>query len=472
MTGRCNFQKFSFVVIENYKNEWGRQMLITKFNILRKAGLRKDGLKKYFGDVCTLACGTLLAQLIVVAISPIVTRIYRPEQLGAYTIILTVVGVLGPIINGRYDLTIVTARDERDADILTVSAILISLVFSAAVGIVFLALYTPLQKIFGNMGWWIFITIPLLVISGVTNTLTSYNNRHKQYKLIASVSIIRSSIQAAGQIVFGFLSFGTSGLLVSQVVSSICGLKRQASFAFGNLKRFTTIKKKEIGQVLKDNLNQPLYSTPALLLNTLSYSLINFFISSLYGIRELGFYSLAFRMLVLPVQLVSLNVAQVFFERASEESRVKGNCFNSFRDTSVLLAILTTPVFCLIFLVSEKVFGIIFGAEWARAGTFVALLTPMFAIRFVVTSLTLVLTVNGKQKVEFIWQSVFPILSCFIYVAAKKSLFTIERFLILISIAYAINYLCIFAYINYISRQNVDRAISQHKSQQVKGEPE
>lgn len=421
------------------------------FNILRR-----DGIKTYLKDVCTLAGGTFLAQLIVIAISPVVTRVYEPEQLGAYTIILTVTGVLGPVINGRYDMTIVTAQNERDADILTVSAILISMVFSTVVGIVFLALYAPLQSVFGHVGHWIFIIVPVLVINGVTNTLTSYNNRHKQYKLIASVSMIRSSIQALGQISFGFLGFGTSGLLVSQLLGSVFGLKRQAGYAFGNLKRFTTINKKEIGKVLKENLNQPLYSTPALLLNTLSYSLINFFISSLYGIRELGFYSLAFRMLVLPVQLVSMNVARVFFARASEESRTKGKCFDSFRDTSMLLVLLTTPIFWFIFMMSEQVFGFLFGAEWSRAGSFVTVMAPMFAIRFVVTSLTLVLTINGKQKVEFIWQSAFAVFSCIIYVVAKKSLLTIDQFLIWISAAYAINYLFIFVYIGYISSQNVD----------------
>lgn len=58
---------------------------------------------------------------------------------------------------------------------------------------------------------------------------------------------------------------------------------------------------------------------PAHFLNSASYSMLNFYITELFGLGILGYYSITYRILGIPLTLVSLNVSKVFFQRASEE---------------------------------------------------------------------------------------------------------------------------------------------------------
>ena len=65
---------------------------------------------KALSSITTLASGSLIAQVITILTSPITTRIFTPEELGTYTLLITAVNMFGPIICLRYDLAIVTEK--------------------------------------------------------------------------------------------------------------------------------------------------------------------------------------------------------------------------------------------------------------------------------------------------------------------------------------------------------------------------
>ena len=59
--------------------------------------------------------GTTLSQMIPIVISPILTRIYNPEDFGIYAIFLAIITILGSIISGRYELAIMLPKSDEDA---------------------------------------------------------------------------------------------------------------------------------------------------------------------------------------------------------------------------------------------------------------------------------------------------------------------------------------------------------------------
>lgn len=420
--------------------------------------LKVDKLKQsnYVKSIFTLSAGTLLAQAVGVLIAPIITRLYTAEQLGIYTLVLTIVSIFSPIINGRYDMSIVTANNEKEANAVTVVAITLGIFLTLVVciGVLVCVLYKP--SMFYNMRhviWWVF---PILAVSGLTNVFTSYNNRHRQYKLISSVSVIRAIAQAVGQIVVGILKLGVGGLLLTQFISSCLGVRKQARYAMNNFKQLLSIKRSDKLYILKKYKNQLVYSTPALLLNSLSYSILNYIINELYGVKEVGYYSLSFRMLGLPIALISANVARAFFEKATSERREKGNFYNSYKQTLKILSIVSLPIFTFLIIFSEKLFEIIFGTGWGRAGLFVAILSPMFAIRFIVTALSLSLVIGDKQKYEASIQSVFLVISLTTYIISKKYNMSIEYFLFILSGLFFANYLFMLLITLKVSKEQVN----------------
>ena len=66
-------------------------------------------------NVLTLMTGTTIAQAIPIAISPILTRIYTPEDFGVFALFLAITGVFSVVASGRYELALMLPRKEEDA---------------------------------------------------------------------------------------------------------------------------------------------------------------------------------------------------------------------------------------------------------------------------------------------------------------------------------------------------------------------
>ena len=407
----------------------------------------------YLKNLVALSMSTVIAQLIVVSISPVLTRIYKPEELGAFTIIVTIVGMFTPIINGRYDVSIVAAEKDEEANEVAVAGIFVSLIVSLFVG-AGIWIYNYLNPgYFEAIGLWVYLSIPILVIVGINNILNSYNNRFQQYNLMASVTVVKSVSQAILQVIFGLSKFGVGGLIISQFISLFFGLKRQARYLLQNRDHFRKIKLNNVWKVIKKYRNQPIYAAPALFLNSLSYSILVFLINELYGIKEVGYYSIAYSVLGMPIALISANVSRVFFERAIAERKEKGNFYSIFKKTTILLGIVSFPFFVALFFMSQFLFEFIFGEGWGRAGVFVSILSPMYAIRFVVSAVSLSLTISNKQKIELLLQAGFLIEALAVFFISKITNLGIEYFLGSISGLFLINYLAVFIVIARISKE-------------------
>ena len=64
-------------------------------------------------NVLTLMTGTTIAQAIPIAISPILTRIYTPEDFGVFALYLSIVSILVVFTTGQYDLAIMLPKYEK-----------------------------------------------------------------------------------------------------------------------------------------------------------------------------------------------------------------------------------------------------------------------------------------------------------------------------------------------------------------------
>src|ERR1017187_6948853 len=75
-------------------------------------------------SVSILAGGTALAQVIAIAASPILTRIYKPSDFGALQVFISLLGLAVVASAGRYELAILLPEDEQSSiDILAVGIV-------------------------------------------------------------------------------------------------------------------------------------------------------------------------------------------------------------------------------------------------------------------------------------------------------------------------------------------------------------
>ena len=130
-------------------------------------------IKRYFyksdflKNITTLLSGTILANLIAVAIQPLLSRIYSPEEFGTFTIYLSIIGMLAPAGNLKYEGAIVLPESDRKASALLLASVLISFSFSMVWLIIFFFFDKQIITLFNfspSIKIWLLI-IPLAILS-------------------------------------------------------------------------------------------------------------------------------------------------------------------------------------------------------------------------------------------------------------------------------------------------------------------
>lgn len=414
----------------------------------------------FIKSTAILASGSILAQIIIIITAPLLARLFSPEEIGVYTYVLSVATMFMSVINGRYDMSIVTEEKEELIYPLMKLSFIISILASIVITVGYIVYITVFSKKYMNYLYTSIFMFALLMTYGVINILTAYNNRKKEYKVMTSVYITRTTCQNVGAVILGVFKLGIVGLLLPYTIGQLLGIKRQAKTLRSNIDKLKKTDKNEMIKVLKLHCKQPLYSAPALFVNSFSYSSITFFIEALFGMNAVGFYSISVRILGLPLAVISGNVSRVFFQEASREFNETGQFYKSFKKTLIFLVALSIPMVILMMFLAPPITAFIFGEAWIESGKYIRVLSIMFGIRFIVTSLSTGLLVARKQNYELLLQILFIIASVLSFAIAKIFSITIYKFLTIISISFSLSFMVYFIAIYKCSKKGSDSYVN------------
>lgn len=281
----------------------------------------------FFKSFIILASGSLIAQLVTALVSPAMTRLFTTTSIGEYTYVLSVVNLFYPVIALQYDYMIVTEKDEDKVFALLKLSFILLIISTVLITVGYLMINFHQKKV----GLIAVILSIMMLSNGFVDIIGNYNNRYKQYSLISETYITRSLAQNLLMLLAGYFKLGIIGLLLSQAIGSLVGLKKQSSLLIKERKKVVTSSFSKMKEVMIKYRNQALYTTPAVFMGSFSYNALNIFIAQFYGNSILGLYSMSYRILGMPVNLVSNNLAKVFYEEAAREYESKGSFFNSWR---------------------------------------------------------------------------------------------------------------------------------------------
>lgn len=400
-------------------------------------------LNKFIGDSFLMILSSGIAQVILIITTPIITRLYSPTEFGEFTIFSNIAMILIPIINARYDLLIVNTKNDRSANILSQISFLISLLI--------LLILIP---IFAISAWlypnfildFIFIIIMLFLVS-LTNIFTNYLNKERKYKVLSLINVFRAGSMALLQIIFGLLALGSLGLIIGFSLSYIAGI----TLGYKTFKKhFNIVRDKEETKALfLENKNQLVYSTPSILLNSLSFSVVVFFIGILYTNTEVGIYGMAIRVLGIPVTIISLGLSKIFMQQANDYYIEHGNFRNLLLKFSSILVIVSIILYVPLYLFSEELVNILLGHSWVDAITVIKIVIPLFVIRLIVSTVSLSVIVLQKQQLELILQALFLIGTTVTFVISKMLNLTFLNFVSINTVVLIVSYMIFFIALYY-----------------------
>lgn len=393
-------------------------------------------------SVFTLISGTVGSQLILVAVSPILTRLYKPEDFAVLAVFMALTQVAEVIASGRYELAILLPRDLTDAfkiGILCVAlAAMVSLVILAGV-----VVWREAASAFWGMpslARWLWLLPVAVFFSAVFAMGQAANIRLGAYRAVAGANVVKTLVMSVVQLGLGLLVPGPGSLVVGSTMANGAAnsrLLRSVITANGGVPAW---RWSELGSLALQYRRFPAFSMPAGLVNVGNVNLMNLTLPVLMGPATLGFYSLGMRMLGAPLQQIAGPIGQVFMRSAAEELRQTGTARRSFLNGLAALSTISITFFGILYLVIEDVFTFVFGPGWVVAGQFAAIMMPLFAVRFIVSPLSGIASLTDNRH-SLAVNIALLLVSGLVLLSAASSDWAAEQLLIWLSLSQSAVYL-------------------------------
>jgi len=350
--------------------------------------------------------GTAFAQVLIILVSPILTRLYSPKDFGVFALYTSILGILAVVACWRYELAIVLPEKDEDAANLLVLSIIINIGMSLLVLMLVALFRQPVANLVGapELAPWLWFMPLSLLAAGLFQAFNYWSTRRKQFKRLAARQITQSTVMAGTQMGFGLVPhLGPGGLIAGNIIGQSVATGRLAGQILKeegkSIKEYT--QKILIGFQFKRYKDFPLYSTWAGLLNTASVMLPALLLGYFFNPTVVGFYALGHKVLSTPMGVIGSSVGQVFFPQASEARR-KGTldklAFGIFKR---LLIIGFTPIL-LISICAPDLFAIVFGSEWWQAGEYIRWLAVWLLFVFISSPLSTLYAVLERQRTGLI----------------------------------------------------------------------
>jgi len=356
---------------------------------------------EFIKNVLALFTGTVLAQAIPIVISPLLTRIYTPEDFGLLAIYVSLSGLFGIIATGRYELAIVLPKDNKDG--LSLFALSIILTFLIAAFTFFLVV------VFGSQiaSWykapkierWL-ILIPITVLlTGIYQALNYYATRKKRFGNISVSKVTDSFFNALVKVIMGLKTIGAGGLIVGNIIGQLAGiLALIKSFWEKGVVRQIIMWRQNISVQAKKYSDFLKINTIHAFSDVLQVTLLIFFMSSFFGSAIVGLYALTLRIIKVPTGFIGGSVSQVFYQKASEKYANGEEIKPMVIKMLGTLALVSAPVFAVIILFGPSLFAFVFGEGWREAGEYAQILSPWIFLSFIISPVSQIPIIVNRQK--------------------------------------------------------------------------
>jgi len=378
-------------------------------------------------NVLTLMTGTGLAQLIPIAATPLLSRIYSPEQYGLYGLFVALVSSMSALATGRYEMAIMLPRKQSDAAAIAALSIGVSLVVSVVLlGIAGLS-NEQIANGLGNstISTWLYVVPLAVLLNGIYMNLNYWSNRNKWYVLMSQRRVLHSGGTCGAQLGLGLLGAGAGGLVVGSVAGQALAAAMMAkAVQRQGLQHWRGITRRKLWALAKRYRSCPLLLAPAHTLSALSIQLPALFFGAAFGLAGAGLFVLVEKAVGTPLSLVSAAVGDVFRQQISQCYIAGEHCRREFLSTFRKLLAIATPPFLLLLFFAPPLFALVFGEKWRSSGEYAQLMAPMFYLRFICNPLSQVAIIAQRNRFEFFWQS--GLLMCLLLCAASYYVFPLD----------------------------------------------
>lgn len=358
--------------------------------------------KGFARNVLTLLSGTVMAQGLLLAVLPVLTRFYSAEQFGYFGIYSAAVGLLAIFVNVRLDLGVISAESDERAAAIVIFSISCSMIAGAVLcGLALLVFVGVLLSMGKTFYFWI-IAIPIAAAANaIFNTLSAWHNRRCHYRMIANNRIVQSILVIALQLCFVWLFPLETGLIVGGFLAYLLTILWWCFQTWKSDRNcFVVVKREDVIENAKSLKSFAAKAVSVDVLSQLLYQLPLAFLGYLFSPVAMGYYTLTQRVLGVPSGIIGGSIAEVFRQRATDVYSKTRNCKVLYVKTFRTLAIIAMSIGIPLFIFLPDIFAFAFGSGWRDAGLFAQILLPVFLLKFVSHPLAYLIILANRLDFE------------------------------------------------------------------------
>ena len=371
------------------------QLLIKARNII--LSVKQDFFLK---SVAVLSGGIGLGQFIVMAASPLLTRLYEPKDFGILSAFGAALGLGLIVATWRYERAIPIAKSKRAV---------ITIIWLCSLALICNTIMLLLSMLWLSEEISVIFKIPEFVdylwllpvgifLGGLYEMLTYVAVRNEKYSILAKTKVSQGGGQVITQIGLGLAGFSAIGLIIGDIIGRSFGghtlLPALASDWKFRPKRnyFSHIR------IMAKRLWQfPMVSMPTGFLNRAGTMAPQLLFLALYDAKVAGLLFFAQQIILGPLLFIGRSVSKVFLGHLSNTHRNSLTEIAPIVDNTVmrLFAIGFLPIAFMAW-AGPGLFGFIFGENWTEAGVYARYLAIPLLIKFAIAPVLQTLIVLNR----------------------------------------------------------------------------
>lgn len=358
-----------------------------------------------------LLSANVIAQGIGLIVYPILTRIYAPEDFGLLNLFLSIGGVLVLFATAEYQYAIVLPKEEEKARALVHVCGTLLLIVTGVV-VLSVPFSKPIANLFNTpeLAKWYWM-MPLFVFTmGAWNILNYWYIRRKQFGEISHFQISQSTLSAITKIGMGGLKYTHCGLIIGSVIAPMLSTSFQIyqvtkDHLFNSA--FLKEKKQNYTTLLTKYKNFPLFSFPRALLNQLGCNMPTLVLTPIFGLAEIGFFSMGITLAFRPINMICSSIYQVMYQRIAESVTHNNSIKNLFVRYITRLSLISVLLFIALYFILPTAVTLLLGVDWIATSTYIRLMLPWLFMVLLVSTTSYITDIFQRQRGYMIFEGVY-----------------------------------------------------------------
>ena len=371
-----------------------------------QALIRRFLPKNHFArNTITLSIGTAFGQGLAVASSPVLSRLYTPNDFGILAIYASVLAISLNMSSFRYEFAIPLAEDNKTAlEVLVLCLVLVfCMSFILAIGTLCLNPdHIPFERATALKQYiWV---LPIgLLLAGSYQIFSYWAVRERLFPTLARTKVAQGIGSVATQLGFGVFKFGPLGLLLGQIAGHSAGLRVLATHVWKTHKHgLRHVSMSGLRAVAVRYRRFPLYQSGASLLNAGGLEAPSLLLAGYYGVEVAGWFFLTQKVLSVPLSLIGNSVSQVFLGEAARLLKEPAKLQKLYRQLNRKLLMIGLPPVIILAIGGRWIFACVFGHEWGQSGMYAQVLAFVFLAKLATDSV-INFAVIERQDLSFTW---------------------------------------------------------------------